>query len=58
LLLGATDRAIRLVDRFATCFQDSKRQDLIEHEAATLTKSSGPLKPKKKNIVGGNACFT
>jgi hypothetical protein len=36
LLLGATDRAIRLVDRFAACFQDSRRQEFIEHEVATL----------------------
>lgn len=36
LLLGATDRAIRLVDRFAACFQDSRRQDLVEHEVRTL----------------------
>ena len=36
LLLGATDSAIRLVDRFAACFQDSRRQHLIEHEVATL----------------------
>src|SRR5215467_12553789 len=33
LLLGATDRAIRLVGRFAACFRDSRR---IEHEVATL----------------------
>jgi len=25
LLLGATDRAIRLVERFATCFRDHRR---------------------------------
>jgi Transposase DDE domain group 1 len=36
LLLGATDRAIDLVGRFAGCFRDSRRQDLIEHEVATL----------------------
>ena len=36
LLLGATDRAIGLIDRFAACFQDERRQDLIEHEVATL----------------------
>ena len=36
LLLGATDRAIDLVDRFAECFCDYRRQDLIEHEVATL----------------------
>jgi len=36
LLLGATDRAIRLVDRFAACFQDYRCEEVIEHEVATL----------------------
>jgi hypothetical protein len=36
LLLGATDRAIRLVDRFAACFRDGRRADLVEHEVRTL----------------------
>jgi DDE family transposase len=36
LLLGATDRAIRLVDRFAGCFHDSRRAELIEHSVSTL----------------------
>jgi Transposase DDE domain group 1 len=36
LLLGATDRAIDLMDRFASCFHDERRPDLIEHEVATL----------------------
>ena len=36
LLLGATDRAIGLVKRFAACFQDARCRDLIEHEVATL----------------------
>jgi len=36
LLLGATDRAIRLMDRFASCFHDERRPELIEHEVATL----------------------
>src|SRR6478736_2750509 len=36
LLLGATDRAIGLIRRFAACFHDERRQDLIEHEVATL----------------------
>lgn len=36
LLLGATDRAIGMMDRFAACFDDERRQDLIEHEVATL----------------------
>src|SRR5208283_6055240 len=36
LLLGATDRAIRLIDRFAACFRDRRCQELIEHEVKTL----------------------
>lgn len=36
LLLGATDRAIKLVDRFAGCFTDRRRADLVEHEVRTL----------------------
>jgi hypothetical protein len=36
LLLGATDRAIGLIDRFAACFRDFRRPELIEHEVATL----------------------
>jgi DDE family transposase len=36
LLLGATDRAIDLVRRFAACFHDERRPEWIEHEVATL----------------------
>src|SRR2546430_11198551 len=36
LLLGGTDRAIRMMDRFASCFHDVRRAELIEHEVATL----------------------
>jgi hypothetical protein len=36
LLLGATDRAIRLVERFTECFTDSRAAELIEHEVRTL----------------------
>jgi len=36
LLLGATDRAIGLVDRFASCFADARTPGLIEHRVATL----------------------
>jgi hypothetical protein len=36
LLLGATDRAIGMLDRFAACFHDERRADLIEHEVVTL----------------------
>jgi hypothetical protein len=36
LLLGATDRAINLVDRFANCFRDQRCQELIEHTVSTL----------------------
>jgi hypothetical protein len=36
LLLGATDRAIGLVERFADCFTDGRTAELIEHEVSTL----------------------
>jgi Transposase DDE domain group 1 len=36
LLLGATDRAIGLIDRFAECFADSRAPELIEHTVRTL----------------------
>ena len=36
VLLGATDRAIGLIERFAACFADHRRSDLIEHEVGTL----------------------
>lgn len=36
VLLGATDRALRLVERFACCFRDRRRAELVEHEVKTL----------------------
>ena len=36
MLLGATDRAIGLIDRFAACFRDFRCPELIEHEVETL----------------------
>jgi len=36
LLLGAADRAINMMGRFAACFHDERRPDLIEHEVVTL----------------------
>ena len=36
LLLGATDKAIRLIGRFATCFTDRREAESIEHTTTTL----------------------
>src|SRR5215831_767031 len=36
LLLGMTDRAIGLVERFAECFADNRVPELIEHGVGTL----------------------
>ena len=36
LLLGETDRAIRLTGRFAACFTDVRMRDLVEHEVGTM----------------------
>jgi DDE family transposase len=36
LLLGATDQAIGLVRRFAACFRDGRKRELVEHRIETL----------------------
>ena len=36
LLLGATDRAIGLVQRFAACFDDGRTQGQVEHTIETM----------------------
>jgi hypothetical protein len=36
MLLGATDRQIGLVDRFAGCFTDHRAADLVEHTVASM----------------------
>jgi len=36
LLLGQTDRAIRLTERFAACFTDRRTAELVEHQVETL----------------------
>ena len=38
VLLGQTDRALGLVDRFAGCFTDARRAGLIEHAVSTLVR--------------------
>ena len=38
LLLGATDRAIGLVERFAECFTDGRAPELTEHEVGTMIR--------------------
>src|SRR5437660_5903037 len=36
MLLGATDRQIRLVERFAGCFSDHRTAELVEHTVARM----------------------
>src|SRR5262249_30129347 len=36
LLLGATDRALGLIERFAGCFVDGRNPALVEHAVGTL----------------------
>jgi hypothetical protein len=36
LLLGHTDRAIRLTERFAACFADRRTAELVEHQVETM----------------------
>ena len=41
LLLGAKDRTIGLVDRFATCFSDTRSHARLVHEFATDKMNAG-----------------
>ena len=36
LLLGEADRAIRLIERFASCFTDTRVAELVEHSVGTM----------------------
>jgi len=36
LLLGQTDRALRLTERFAACFDDTRTAELVEHQVETM----------------------
>jgi hypothetical protein len=36
LLLGQTDRAIQLTERFAACFSDTRSAGLVEHQVETM----------------------
>jgi hypothetical protein len=36
LLLGATDKVMRLTERFAACFSDQRVPDLVEHHVSTM----------------------
>ena len=56
LLLGLADRAIGLIERFARCFVDGRRPELIEHEVRTLVGQrvlalalgyEGPERPRR-----------
>lgn len=41
LLLGAADQAIGLSERFAGCFNDRRKPELIEHQVSTLVMQRG-----------------
>src|ERR1700728_2856618 len=36
LLLGQTDEALRLTERFAACFADTRTAELVEHQLETM----------------------
>jgi hypothetical protein len=36
LLLGATDRAIRLTERFTACFADRRIPELVQHKVGAM----------------------
>jgi hypothetical protein len=41
MLLGATDKHIRLINRFAGCFTDYRDADLVEHTVPGLLLPAG-----------------
>jgi hypothetical protein len=55
LLLGATNRAIRLIGRFADCFIDRRRLELVEHFVPTLVgqRVFGPRRAAARPGDGG-----
>src|SRR3954467_6218108 len=53
LPLGQTDRAIRLTERFAACFADTRTAGLVEHQVETLVCSvssalRGAMRPEAR----------
>ena len=50
LLLGETDRAIRLTERFAGCFTDARVPELVEHEVGTMVRSLSPRLPRPPDL--------
>ncbi len=54
LLLGETDRAVGLVERFAACFEDRRRPDLIEHDVRTLVMRNRCERPtSRRGLICG-----
>ena len=49
LLLGATDRAIGMMHRFASCFHDLRCPEFIEHQVVTLVGQRDRLGPDRRN---------
>jgi hypothetical protein len=40
--LGATDRAIRLTERFTACFADRRMPELVEHNVGAMVMQRKP----------------
>ena len=53
LLLGAADRAIGLVRRFAACFTDHRAADQVEHGLATPFGDTGSVGISGLTLGGG-----
>ncbi len=53
LLLGETDRAMRLTERFAVCFTDARVPELVEHEVGTMVLAvlAGKLAAKRADCA-------
>jgi hypothetical protein len=52
LLLGATDRAITLVSRFAGCLRDARMPEPIEHDISCPRFLWTPIRPRRDRNDG------
>jgi hypothetical protein len=60
LLLGQTDRAIRLTERFAACFSDTRTPELVEHQVETMVMQRvvGIARPQPAHTNRGSRTLT
>ena len=49
LLVGGADRAIRLTERFAACFTDTRMAELVEHSVSTMVTANAGARRNERH---------